>query len=230
MTDQIVELKKKAGKIASEALQSGMIVGLGSGSTAFQAIRAIGRRRQNGELDDIVGIPCSEESAALAQSLGIPLGTLNEYPLIDITIDGADEIDPNLNLIKGLGGAHLREKIVAIASKQLIIIADDRKLVERLGSRAPVPVEVVAFAGKPVRDYLESLGARAVLRKQDDAVYITDEGNIIYDCYFENITDPQQLDLAIKSRPGVIEHGLFLDLATEAIVVSAAGVERRSKG
>lgn len=229
MTDEIDELKRRVGEIAAGYIQSGMVVGLGSGSTAFHFIRALGKRWHEGQLHNIVGIPCSEFSVEVARPFAIPLGSLNDHPIIDITVDGADEIDPNLNLIKGLGGAHLREKIVAMASKRMIVIADDRKLVDRLGTRAPVPVEVIQFAGKPLFAFLESLGARPVLREMEGQTFITDEGNIIYDCYFEAIHDPADLDLTIKSRPGVVEHGLFLNLATEAIVATATGIKHFQK-
>ncbi|MCB8942398.1 MAG: ribose-5-phosphate isomerase RpiA [Ardenticatenaceae bacterium] len=219
------ELKREAAVKAVEFVHSGMVVGLGTGSTAVHATRAMGEMLANGRLHNIVAIPTSQTTARQAQAVGIPLTTLNQNPHIDITIDGADEIDPHLNLIKGLGGALLREKIVAIASQRVIIVADDRKHVSQLGSRAPVPVEVIRFAQQPVHRYLQSLGARVVLRQQNDEPFITDENNIILDCYFGPIANPSQLAADIRQQPGVVEHGLFLSLATDAIIASAQGIE-----
>lgn len=218
-------LKQLAAEKAVEFIESGMVVGLGTGSTAIHATRAIGRMLQDGQLQNIVAIPTSEVTARAADELMIPLTTLDQHPNVDLTIDGADEIDPRLDLIKGLGGALLREKIVACASKQLIIVSDDRKRVPILGSRAPVPVEVIPFAYRPVGAYLESLGARVVMRTAGGRTFITDEGNIILDAYFDPIADPNWLAQTIRSRPGVVEHGLFLNLATMAIVASPSGIE-----
>ncbi|MEZ4643090.1 MAG: ribose-5-phosphate isomerase RpiA [Chloroflexota bacterium] len=219
-------LKRQAAETAVSAIQSGMVVGLGTGSTAVHAVRAIGALLQNGRLHNIVAIPTSEATAQEAKRLGIPLTTLAEHPQIDVGIDGADEISPTLDLIKGLGGALLREKIVTIATRHFIVIADDSKKVVRLGTRAPVPVEVIPFAQKPVHDYLASLGARPVLRLQDGHPFITDEGNVILDCHFDGgIDDPMQLGQRIKQRPGVVEHGLFLGMAQTAVVASDSGVE-----
>lgn len=223
------DLKRQAALKAVEFVQSGMIVGLGTGSTAVHATRAIGEMLADGRLHHILAIPTSQTTAQQAKQVGIPLTTINQHTHIDITIDGADEIDPHLNLIKGLGGALLREKIVAIASQRLIIIADDSKRVTQLGSQAPVPVEVIAFAQKPVQHYLQSLGARVVLRQQDNQPFITDENNIILDCHFPPITDPSSLAQAIRQRPGVVEHGLFLHMATDAIIASAQNIEVLSR-
>ena len=218
------DLKQRAALKAVEFVQSGMIVGLGTGSTAVHATRAIGEMLADGRLHHIVVIPTSQTTRQQAQRSGIPLTTLNEHPQVDITIDGADEIDPRLNLIKGLGGALLREKIVAVASKRVIIIADDSKRVSQLGSHAPVPVEVIPFAQQTVRHYLQSLGANVSLRQQNDQPFITDENNIILDCHFGTIAEPPQLAQAIRQQPGVVEHGLFLGLATDAIIASATEI------
>ncbi len=226
MTNNIEELKRTAAITAVDSIQSGMIVGLGTGSTAAPMIDELGRRLRSGELHDITGIPTSERSAQQARSLGIPLATLAEQPRIDLTIDGADEIDPQLDLIKGLGGSLLREKIVAASSAQLIIIGDQRKLVDRLGSRAPLPVEVIPFAERPVTDFLRSLGAKPVIREREGQILITDENNIILDCYFEEIADPYQLAQIVIAQPGVVEHGFFLGMATEAIVATDSGIQR----
>lgn len=224
----IEKLKRQAGEKAVEtAVRPGMVLGLGTGSTAVYATHKIGQLWQAGQLPGIIGIPTSETTAQEAEKFGIPLSTLNEHPLVDVMIDGADEIDPALNLIKGLGGALLREKIVAAASKRMVIVADESKRVRRLGARAPVPVEIIRFAERPCTTYLQSLGARVEKRLAEDTrPYITDEQNIILDCFFNGIPDPAALAQAIRAQPGVVEHGLFLGLATDVILATPAGIER----
>lgn len=232
MAENIAELKKQAAEKAVEFVRSGMVVGLGTGSTAVYATRAIGRLLQNGRLSNIVAIPTSDETAQEATSLNIPLTSLEQHPHIDVTIDGADEITPELDLIKGLGGALLREKIVATATKTFIIVADESKNVTKLGTKAPVPVEVVPFAKKPVWDYLTELGANVTIRqvKNSEATFITDENNIILDCRFKDgIDDPAALASKIIACPGVVEHGLFLNMASHAIVAASTGVTRLSR-
>ncbi len=220
------ELKRRAAEKAVTAVQSGMVVGLGTGSTAVHMVRALGQMLADGRLRDIVGIPTSEATAREAQQAGIPLTTLDQNPTVDVTIDGADEISPELDLIKGLGGALLREKIVAAASRRMIVVSDGGKKVARLGTRAPLPVEVIPFAQSPVTAYLASLGARPVLRLRDGRLFVTDEGNVIVDCHFvSGLPDPARLAQAIKQQPGVVEHGLFLGLAATAVVASEAGIE-----
>ena len=234
MSRAIEDLKKDAGEKAAEYVESGMVVGLGTGSTAVHAVRAIGRMLQNGRLHNILGIPTSEETRQEAERLGIPLTSFDENPIIDITIDGADEIDPNFNLIKGLGAALLREKIVATASKQMIVVIDDRKIVDKLGTRAPVPVEVIPFARQPVESYLKTLGGRPVLRMDRETgqnPVITDENNIIFDCWFDGgLDNPIEMGQAILSQPGVVEHGLFFNLATRAVVAATDGIQILEKG
>ncbi|WP_420629022.1 ribose-5-phosphate isomerase RpiA [Candidatus Leptofilum sp.] len=227
MSADITELKRQAAEKAVEFVQSGMVVGLGTGSTAVHAVRAVGRLLKSGELQNIVAIPTSEATACEAESLQIPLVTFDEHPKVDITIDGADEIAPNLDVIKGLGGALLREKIVAAASRRFVIVADHTKRVPQLGSKAPVPVEVISFAEQPVSDYLESLGARVVKRMDEDGErpFRTDENNIILDCYLSPIVNPQQIAAAIRQQPGVVEHGLFLNMATDAVLATPDGIE-----
>jgi len=221
-------LKEKVAQRAIQEISSGMIVGLGSGSTANHAIRLLAQRLRQGDLNDILGIPTSEATARLAEAEGIPLTTLAEYPEIDITLDGADEIDPQFNLIKGLGGALLREKIVATFSRRIIIMADAGKRVDRLGTRAPVPVEVIPMAIWPITLYLQDLGATVTQRLQSDkeTPFVTDEGNLILDCYFANgIANPPALELALRSRPGIVENGLFLGIASDVMLASEMGVE-----
>ena len=222
----ITELKRQAAETAVTFIESGMVVGLGTGSTAVHAVRAVGRLLQQGTLQNIVAIPTSEQTARDAEALRIPLVTFDTHPVIDITIDGADEADPNLDVIKGLGGALLREKIVAAVSKRFVIVADPSKRVAQLGSKAPVPVEVIPFAERPVADYLQSLGARVEKRldKVGERPYRTDENNIILDCYFGPIPQPHQLATAIRQQPGVVEHGLFLGMATDVIFATPDGI------
>ena len=224
--DKLDQLKRQAAETAVESVASGMVVGLGTGSTAAYAIEAIGRRLQDGRLCDIVGVPTSEATARQAKASGIRLTTLDDHPTVDITIDGADEADPNLDLIKGLGGALLREKIVAVASREVIIVGDYTKRVGQLGTQAPVPVEVIPFARRPAQNYLESLGARVELRLQAGRPFVTDEGNHIFDCYFGLIDNPAELSQAIRARPGVVEHGLFLNIATQLIIATPTTVKR----
>jgi len=222
----VTELKRQAAEQAVEHVRSGMVVGLGTGSTAKFAVEAIGRKLENGELSDIVGIPTSIQTRDLARSVGISLTTLNERPAIDLTIDGADEIDPKGNLVKGGGGALLWEKIVATASRQLFIVADESKLVTRLGESFPLPVEVIGFGWSTHEAPLRELGADPALRL--DAAgqpYVTDEGHYLIDCRFpDGIADLETVHDTIGIRPGVVETGLFLNMSPEVIVGRSKGV------
>ena len=219
------QLKKEAGEKAAEYVKEGMVVGLGTGSTTEWTIRKLGDQVKDGF--EIIGIPTSIRSEQLAKELGIPLSTLLEHPNIDLTIDGADEVDPDLNLIKGLGGALTREKIVAHSSKQEIIVADDSKLVQLLGTKAPLPVEVTTFAWNCCKNSLEKLGAKPVLRMDKDGQkeFVTDNGNFILDCRFDGISRPKELELNINNIPGVIENGLFLNLIDMVIIASNDGIK-----
>ncbi len=208
--------KQAAARAAVQLVQSGSVVGLGSGSTASLAIRFLAERVRSGL--KMVGIPTSLATKTLAEQLGIPLTTLDESPAIDIDIDGADEIDPHLNLIKGGGGAMLREKVIASASKRFVVVAESVKLVPQLG-RFPLPVEVISFAEALVKRRIEALGAKVTLRKhQDQSVYVTDEGHHILDCSFSEIADPAALNAKLHEIPGVVEHGLFIGMAEIAFV------------
>ena len=199
-----------------------MVVGLGTGSTAYFVIEALIRRVREGLR--IVGIPTSERSAAQARAGGIPLGGFGQYRQIDIDIDGADEIQRGpLHLIKGLGGALLREKIVAAASRRLVIVGDETKLVDRLG-KTSVPVEVVSFGWEVTAERLARLGARPVLRMAGGSPFRTDEGHLILDCAFGAIDEPAELEQAIGRTVGVVESGLFVGMASLALVASEAGV------
>jgi len=218
-------LKRRAGEQAVEFVENGMILGLGTGSTVFYALRRLGDRVSQGQLRDIVGVPTSNATARLAHEFGIPLTTLDEHPWLDLTIDGADEVDPDLNLVKGLGGALLREKIVAAASRRLVIVVDDSKLVERLGTRAPLPVEVVPFGWRLQMAYLESLGAQPTLRRiAGNEPYVTDGGHYIIDCQFAGIDDPHTLATALNIQPGIVENGLFLNMVDTVVVGTPEGV------
>ena len=222
------QLREKAAQRAVQEIRSGMIVGLGTGNTANHATRLLAQHLRQGHLKDILGIPTSEATARLAEAEGIPLTTLTEYPEIDVTLDGADEVDPQFNLIKGLGGALLREKIVATFSRRIIIMVDAVKRVDRLGTRAPVPVEVIPMAIGPITLYLQDLGATVAQRLQSDkeTPFVTDEGNLLLDCYFANgIANPPALELALRSRPGIVENGLFLGIASDVMFASEMGVE-----
>jgi ribose 5-phosphate isomerase A len=219
-------LKRAAAEAAVELVQDGMVVGLGTGSTAAFAVEALARRHRHGLR--FVGIPTSERTAAQAAAAGIPLTSFGEHRQIDLTIDGADEVERGtLNLIKGLGGALLREKIVAAASRRLAIIVDGAKLVDRLGTRAPVPVEVVAFGLEATGAALEGLGASARLRLSSAGEpFVTDSGNRILDCSFGPIADPARLEERIRRVVGVVESGLFIGRADPVFVADAAGVHR----
>jgi len=220
-----VLLKQQAAEYAVQFVTSGMIVGLGHGSTAIFAIRAIAAELATGELKDIVGIPCSRQVEGNARALGIPLISLDETPIIDVTIDGADEVDPALNLIKGGGGAVLREKIVAQVSRREIIIIDEDKLVPMLGTVWPVPVEVVPFGWRSQADYLAGLGAEVTPRRLGNGEFFhTDQGNLILDCHFGPIAQPVELAAQIRTRAGIIEHGLCLGIADDVIVAGPAGI------
>lgn len=216
--------KLKAASIAISLVQSGMVVGLGSGRTATLALQILARKLNDGKLEQILGIPSSLAIEQHAKQLGIPLINLEEHPVIDITIDGADEVDEDLNLIKGGGGALLREKIIAQASRREIIIVDQSKLSEVLGTQWPVPIEVLPFGWGSQAKYLESLGGRWKLRKNlDGSSYLTDQGNLILDCDFGLIKKPRELSNQLADRAGIIEHGLFIELASDLIVVGKDG-------
>lgn len=217
---RVLHQKRRAAGSAVECVRSGMIVGLGTGSTAKFAVEEIGRRIRVGELEGIIGIPTSVETRQLADSLGIPLSSLEEHTVIDLTIDGADEIDRLGNLIKGGGGALLWEKIVAVASQRLLVVADESKLVMRLGESFPLPVEVVEFGWRTHLAPLRDLGAEPALRTDAAGMpFRTDSGHYIIDCRFrDGIDDPESLEHAIVGRPGVVDTGLFLGMCPEVFI------------
>lgn len=224
------ELKAAAAESAAALVKDGTIVGLGSGSTAALAVNAIGRRVREGLR--ITGIPTSEATAAQAKELGIQLTTLADVPGIDLTIDGADEVEQGtLNLIKGLGGALLREKLVATATKALVIVADSSKVVKHLGAHDPVPVEVVPFGWETTAGRLAAMGATPVLRRNAmGEVFVTDGGHYILDCRFQSITSGESLARDLDHVVGVVEHGLFIGMTAEVHVASAEGVRVLKRG
>jgi ribose 5-phosphate isomerase A len=218
------EEKEAAGRAAAKLVRDGNVVGLGTGSTAYFAIIALGERVKAGL--KIVGIPTSSQTADLARAVGVPLTTLDEHPEIDITIDGADEVDPKLNLIKGGGGALLREKVVAAASRKMVVVADSSKIVSVLG-KFPLPVEVIAFARTVIENKIVALGAVPKLRtKRDGSPYLTDNGNQILDCSFGKIKDPAALARELSGIPGIVEHGLFIGLAKLVMVGRGNSVDQ----
>jgi len=221
----LLQYKQQAAEQAVTFVESGMVLGLGHGSTTIFAIRLIAALLKAGTLKDILGIPCSSQVEAEARQLGIPLTTLDKHPVIDVTIDGADEVDPNLNLIKGAGGALLREKIVAQASRREIIVCDASKLVPVLGTRKALPVEVAPFGWQTQAAYVAALGARVDVRANAEGTFFkTDQGNLILDCAFGPIADPASLADRLRARAGIVEHGLFLGMATDVICADAEGI------
>jgi ribose 5-phosphate isomerase A len=223
--DKAAQLKQAAAEFAANLVEDGMLVGLGTGSTAYHLVAALGRRVQQGLR--ITGVPTSERTAAQARTLGIPLSDLGEHPQLDLTIDGADEVESGtLNLVKGLGGALLREKIVASASKNMIVIVDDSKIVDRLGTRSPVPVEVIPFGWQAVAMRLKDMGANPVLRKNPAGEpFVTDGGHYLLDCAIGPIANADELALHLDRMVGVVDHGLFLGIASRVLIGKPSGID-----
>jgi ribose 5-phosphate isomerase A len=228
-----MDLKQEAAHQALGLVQSGMILGLGSGSTTAYFIDLLGKQIKSGSLKDILAVPTSEQTAVRALSLGIPLtslGSLTRHqpttPLLDMVVDGADEVDPQLNLIKGLGRALLREKIVEIHTENFVVIVDETKLVPCLGSKVPLPVEILPFEAEVHVEWLNTLGCKAeIWREADGSLVVTDNGNNLALCHFKKgIADPEGLARALSDRPGIIEHGLFLKMTRQVIVAGQDGV------
>lgn len=221
-----MNLKRQAAGYALNYVRDGMVLGLGTGSTNAFFIDLLGEELRTGTLRDITGIPTSEDTAKRARALGIPLVTLADHARLDLVVDGADEVDPDLNLIKGLGRALLREKIVEIHADRFVVVVDESKVVRRLG-RGPLPVEILPFGLEAHLRWLETLGCRADLWHEDDGSRIvTDNGNYLVRCWFpEGIDDAYTLASALAGRPGIVEHGLFLDMATDVVVAGSEGIE-----
>ncbi len=220
--------KKKASLEAVKHIKDGFTIGLGSGSTVAYALQEIGKRIQQRKLQ-ILGVPTSHQAMMLAGHCGIPITTLNEHPQLNLAIDGADQIDRQLNLIKGMGGALTREKIVASAAKQFVVVADETKLIEKLGANCAVPVEVLPFALPTVMLKMQEKGGKPVLREAKGKVgpVVTDNGNFIVDVDFGPINAPKELDSQLKSIPGVIETGLFIGMADIVYVGTRVGTVQK---
>ena len=218
--------KRRAAEEAAEQVESGSVIGLGSGSTAAHAIRFLGTRLRSGGLEEVLGVPTSPQAAAEAVQSGVPLTTLDEHPALDLAIDGVDQIDGELNAIKGGGAALLREKVVASASRRFIVVADGTKLTERLGEGCQLPIEVLPFALRPVLNRIGELGAEASVRSGDGKLgpVVTDNGNFIIDADFGAIPEPRRLEAELKAVPGVIETGLFLGYVDVAFIGTEEGV------
>lgn len=228
--DSLREFKQAAADYATGFIESGMVLGLGHGSTAILAVRNIAKMLISKKITNIVGIPCSKYIGQEAKRLDIPLGNLTTHPTVDITIDGADEVDPHLNLIKGGGGALLMEKRVALASKRVIIIVDHTKYSTKLGTKWPLPVEVNPNLIKEVLGNLSELGAVPVHRlSKGELPFVTDSGNNIVDANFGQIDDPDKLAAELEEIEGIIDHGLFLALATDVIISGPDGIEHLTK-
>lgn len=218
--------KKLAAQSAVDLVEDGMVLGLGTGSTAVFAVQLLGERVKKGL--KIKGVPTSDSTEKLARSVGIPIVTLDEFPALDLDIDGADEVEPSLCLIKGGGGALLREKIVAYASKRVVIIVDEKKLVEKLG-KFHLPIEIVPFSRGLVQEKVDEMGAKSVVRVRDDRVFRTDENNLILDCDFGLIEDPRALAQKLSLIPGIVEHGLFIDMVERVIIANDGKVKELTK-
>jgi ribose 5-phosphate isomerase A len=217
------KLKRMAGEAACDYVKDGMVVGLGTGSTVHYTIKKLGRMVAKGLR--IIGIPTSIRSENLARQCKIPMSSLNEHPRVDVSIDGADEVDPKLNLIKGMGGALVREKIVASVSRRLIIVIDETKQVSRLGSKSPVPVEVLPFGWSTALKRIEKLGAEVELRRDRKIPFVSDNGNYILDCSYKSIPSAKRLEGKLNNIPGVVENGLFVNLAKVVLVGTDEGLK-----
>jgi ribose 5-phosphate isomerase A len=223
-TTDRASLKQAAAARAVAEVQDGMVVGLGTGSTAELAVAALAKRLSQGLR--ILAVPTSDRTRALAQKLGVPLAPADEWPSIDLDIDGADQVERgSLDLVKGLGGALVREKIVASAAKRVIVVVDESKIVDHLGGRTPLPVEIVAFGWQGTLERLATLGLQPQLRRAGDRPFISDGGNHIADCHIAEIADARGLEAKISSIVGVVETGLFLGLASMVVVGQSTGIE-----
>ncbi len=218
--DPVKLMKQEVGRAAAALVKSGSIVGLGTGSTTAYTIQFLGDRLKSGELKDVIGVPTSFQSEVLAKQYGVPLTTLDVIDHIDIAIDGADEVDPHKNLIKGGGAAHTREKVVDYLANQFIVVVDSGKLVDRLGSTFPVPVEVIPMAITPVTNAIIKLGGKPELRMgvKKAGPVITDQGNFVLDVRFDSIDDPVSLEKTLNNIPGVLENGIFVNCADLVLI------------
>ncbi len=231
MGTDTANLKEQAARCGLDHVCSGMTLGLGTGSTTAHFLDLLGEQLRSGAVHDIRGVPTSEQTTARARTLGIPLVSLADVSHLDLAVDGADEVDPDLNLIKGLGRALLREKIVEIHAKRFLVLVDETKLVPRLGTRGPLPVEIVPFEAAAHVRWLGTLGGTAKLWLEDDGMpVVTDNGNYLARCWFPaGISEPHALARTLAGRAGIVEHGLFLDMASAVIVAGAGGVRTLEK-
>ena len=218
--DPVKLMKQEVGRAAAAQVKSGTVVGLGTGSTTAFAIQFIGERIASGELKDIKGIPTSFQASVLAKQHGIPLATLDDVDHIDIAIDGADEVDPQMNLIKGGGAAHTREKVIDGLAERFIVVVDSSKLSDKIGTIFALPVEAIPMAIAPVTRALEKLGGKVDMRMgiKKDGPVITDQGNMVLDVTFNGIDNPAEMEKTINNIPGVLDNGLFIGLATEVLI------------
>jgi len=220
MAGDTSQLRKKAGESAVEFVKDGMVIGVGTGRTNGHFIDCLGERFQRGDLKNISAVPTSESSAARLRTYGIPIVRLVDHPTLDLAIDGADEVDPDLNLIKGLGRALLREKVVEVHALKFLVVVDESKLVQRLGTSCPLPVEILPFQAESHVRWLGSICSRSeLLLALNGSPIVTDNGNFLAHCWFDGgIPNPYELDHLLNQRPGILEHGLFLDMATTVLV------------
>jgi len=223
------ELKQQAAAFAVDFVESDMVVGLGTGSTTHFALLRLAELIRSGRLRGIVGIPSSLRTESAAREFGIPLTDFEAHPLIDITIDGADEVDPELNLIKGGGGALLREKVLAQATRRNVIIVDESKLAPRLGTKWALPIEVVPFARPSEERFIASMGAAVTLRSRDGRPVTTDQGNLLLDAAFGPMENPAAIAEQLNGRAGIVEHGLFLGLTRDVIVAGREGIRHLTR-
>ncbi|ALV62455.1 Ribose 5-phosphate isomerase A [Thermococcus sp. 2319x1] len=225
------EMKRMVAKEALKFIDDDMIIGLGTGSTTAYFIQMLGKMLMTGELEDVYGIPTSHQSRLLALENGVPVVALDEVDAIDIAIDGADEVDPHLNLIKGRGAALTMEKIIEYRAGTFIVLVDESKLVEYLGQKMPVPIEVIPAAWRAIKEELEVFNAKAELRMgvKKDGPVITDNGNFILDAKFERIEDPLDMEIELNNIPGVVENGIFADIADIVLVGTKDGVKRMER-
>ncbi len=227
MADGTHELRRIAAEAAVKFVSSGMTLGVGTGRTTKFFINSLGEKYQRGEIRSIIAVPTSIETGRLLAGYHIPIVSLSDHPALDLAVDGADEVDPLLNMIKGLGRALMREKVVEIHAKRLLIIVDELKLVPILGSTVPLPVEILPFEAARHIQWLNSLGCRAEQWFEDDgSPAVTDNGSYLARCWFEDgISDVYKLACELNQRPGILEHGLFIDLATDVIVACYEGIQ-----
>ncbi|MCA6214561.1 MAG: ribose 5-phosphate isomerase [Thermococcaceae archaeon] len=225
------ELKKMVAKEALKYIDDDMIIGLGTGSTTAYFIQMLGKKLMTGELEDVYGIPTSYQSRLLALESGVPVVSLDEVDAIDLAVDGADEVDPHLNLIKGRGAALTMEKIIEYRAGTFIVLVDESKLVEYLGQKMPVPIEVIPAAWRAIKEELEVFNATAELRMgvKKDGPVITDNGNFILDAKFERIEDPLDMEIELNNIPGVVENGIFADIADIVLVGTKDGVKKMER-